>query len=180
MLLKLFAALVVLVFAVLVFAATKPDTFRIQRSIIIQAPPEKVFPLLDNLHNWPQWAPQDQEDPTMQRSYIGPESGVGAVSDWKGSGSSGKGRMTIVESAPPRSITIDVDWVKPFTTRNVNQFTLEPDGSSTRVTWSMQGPNLFPMKLLSVFTNLDRVMGKHFEDGLANLKVRAERGERGQ
>ena len=97
------------------------------------------------------------------------------MSNWSGTGNTGKGTMTISESRPPSLVTLAVDWERPFVARNINQFTLEPDGAGTKVTWSMQGPNLFMMKLMSVFTNMDRMMGKHFEDGLANLKSVAEK-----
>jgi hypothetical protein len=177
MILKILAVLAFLIAAILIFAATKPAIFQIQRSIVIQSPPEKIFPLLNNLHNWPQWEPQDKEkqNSSTQRTFSGPESGAGAICDWSGSGNTGRGRITITESLPPKQITIQVDWQKPFATRNINQFTLDPDGASTRVTWTMQGPNLYIMKLMSVFTNMDRVMGEHFETGLASLKATAER-----
>jgi len=176
MLLKIIVVILLLLGAILLFAATKPGTFRIQRSLLIQAPPEKIFPLINDLHNWPQWAPQDRDDATMKRTFSGPESGVGASSEWSGSGSTGKGQMTITGSVPPKSVALKVDFEKPFPVHNVNQFSLEPDGTSTKVTWSMHGTNLYVMKLMSVFTNMDRVMGQHFEGGLKNLKLVAERG----
>jgi len=142
--------------------------------VTIKASPEKVFPLINDLHNWPRWAPQDREDPTMKRTFSAAMSGVGATSRWSGSGNTGQGVMTISESDPPRSVTLAVDWQRPFATRNLNEFRLEPDGSGSRVTWSMTGPNLFIMKLMSVFTNMDRMMGQHFERGLHNLKAAAE------
>ena len=175
MILKILADLALFIAAILMFAATKPAVFRIQRSIVIQAPPEKIFPLLNHLHNWPQWEPQDKENSSTTRAFSGPDHGAGAICDWSGTGNTGRGRMTITESLSPKQITIQVDWQKPFATRNINQFTLDPDGASTRVTWSMQGPNLYIMKLMSVFTNMDRVMGEHFETGLASLKATAER-----
>ncbi len=174
MILKILLMLLVLIAAVLISAATKPDTFHIERSVTIKATREKVFPLINDLHNWPHWAPQDREDPTMMRTFSGADSGVGAASTWIGSGNTGKGRMTITGSIPPQSITVAVDWQRPFIVRNINQFQLEPDGATTRVTWSMSGPNLFMMKLMSVFRNMDKMMGQHFEDGLHNLKNIAE------
>ena len=170
MIVKILLAVLVVFAAILIYAATKPDTFHIERSITIHATAEKVFPLINDLHNWPRWAPQDREDATMKRTFAGAESGVGATSDWSGSGSTGKGRMTITDSVPPKSVIVAADWERPFHARNINEFRLEPDGSGTRVTWSMAGPNLFPMKLMSVFTNMDRMMGQHFESGLSNLK----------
>ncbi len=175
MILKIVVAVVVLLAAILLFAATKPDTFRIQRSLVIQAPPGKISPLINDFHNWPQWAPQDREDATMKRTFGGAESGVGATSDWSGIGQTGAGRMEIAASTPSKSVIVDVDWRRPFAARNINEFTLDPDGTSTKVTCSMHGPNLYMMKLMSVFTNMDRTMGRHFESGLANLKQAAER-----
>jgi hypothetical protein len=174
MILKILAVVVVLIVAVLLFAATKPSTFHIQRSLTMQAPADKIFPLIDDLYNWPRWAPQDRDDSTMRRSFSGAASGVGAMSSWSGTGSTGKGTMTITESTP-QSITIAVDWTRPFAARNINQFTLEPDGNATKVMWSMDGPNLYMMKLMSVFTNMDSMMGQHFQEGLANLKAEAEK-----
>lgn len=174
MILKILAIVLVVIAAVLVFAATKPNTFMIERSIVIDAPPEKVFALIDNFHNWRQWAPLDREDPSMRRTFSGETSGVGAVSDWSGTGNTGAGRMTITQSQPLQKISIEVDWTKPFVAHNTNDFVLRTAGASTRVTWSMTGPNLYVMKVMSVFMNMDHSMGKHFEAGLLNLKQAAE------
>ena len=174
MILKILLVIAVSVAAILVFAATKPDTFHIERAVVIQAPPDKVFPLIDDLHNWTRWQPQ-YSDPAVKLSYSGPDRGVGAESEWSGVGQTGAGRMTVTESEPKQSVTIAVDWKRPFAVRNINQFTLAPDGSGTRVTWSMDGPNVYMMKVMSVFTNMDSMMGKHFEEGLRKLKAAAEK-----
>jgi hypothetical protein len=164
---------------VVIFAATRPDTFRVQRSVTINAAPEKIFPLVDDFHNWPGWAPQDKEDPSMKRTYSGAAFGTGTVSDWESSGSAGKGRMSIIESTPPTRVLVKVDFVKPFAAHNLNEFILEQmlgPGPTTKVTWTMQGSNLYVMKVMSIFVNMDRIMGKHFESGLNNLKKAAENG----
>jgi len=174
MFLKILIVVAILIAIVLAFAATKPKIFSVQRSINIKASPDKIFPLMNDFHNWSGWAPQDKEDRTMKRTYSGAVNGEGAVSEWVSSGSAGKGRMSIVESTPPRMISVQVDFVKPFEAHNINKFTLEPNGDVTTVTWSMHGTNLFIMKLISVFKNMDSVAGKHFESGLGNLKAVAE------
>lgn len=174
MILRTLIVVVAVICGLLIYAATRPATFHIERSLTMAAPPEKVFALINDLHAWPRWAPQDREDSTMKRVFSGAPSGVGAVCDWEGRGTSGKGTLTIVESDAPRKVVVQADWVNPFKTRNMNEFVLEPDGTGTRVTWSMSGPNLFMMKVMSVFTNMDKMMGKHFEDGLSNLKTVAE------
>jgi carbon monoxide dehydrogenase subunit G len=171
MALKIAVSVLVVIAAILVFAATKPNVVRVRRSLSIQAPPDKIFALINDFHNWSRWAPQDKDDPTMKRTYSGPGNGVGAISYWDSTGSAGKGRMEIMESLAPRKISINVDFLKPFAAHNINEFDLEPDGTSTKVTWSMQGTNVYLMKLMGIFVNIDRVMGKHFETGLDNLNA---------
>jgi carbon monoxide dehydrogenase subunit G len=175
MLLKIFLLVVlVAIIFVLAFAATKPKIFTVQRTINIKAPPEKIFAFINDFHNWSYWAPQDKDDPKMKRTYSGSVDGKGAVSEWVSGGSAGKGRMTIIESTPPRMISVQVDFVEPFEVQNINEFMLAPAGDSTKVTWTMHGANLYIMKLMSVFKNMDSVAGKHFERGLENLKAVAE------
>jgi hypothetical protein len=174
MILRLAAGVAVLVGVVLVFAATRPSTFRVQRSIEIGAPPATVFALINDFHNWSRWAPQDKEDSSMQRTYSGAASGKGAISDWHSSGSAGIGRMSIRESLPTTRISVKTDFVKPFEAHNMNDFVLEPAGDGTKVIWTMNGTNLYLMKVMGIFVNIDRVMGKHFEAGLHNLKTLAE------
>jgi uncharacterized protein YndB with AHSA1/START domain len=177
MILKIIIVVVVLVAAVLAYAATRPDRFRVQRSIVVNAPPEKIFALINDFHNWDSWAPQDQQDPTMHRTYSGPTEGKGAVSEWSGSGSTGKGRMTIVESVPPQMVSITVDFVKPFEAHNMNQFALEPAEGGTKVTWSIDASNLYLMRVMGIFVNMQKEFGKHMESGLTSLQTFAEQQE---
>jgi uncharacterized protein YndB with AHSA1/START domain len=165
----------VLLGTVLILAAAKPGTLRIQRSTSVMAPPEKIFQLINDFHQWGSWAPQDRSDSTMARTFSGPTMGKGAVSEWKGDGPAGRGRMEITDSIEPRRIVIKVDFVKPFEAHNINEFSLEPAGDSTLVKWSMQGTNPYFLKLLNVFIDVDQMMGKHFESGLENLRKIAER-----
>jgi uncharacterized protein YndB with AHSA1/START domain len=172
---KILIAVAAVIVLALVFAALKPDTFRIERSIVISALPEKLFALIDDFHEWPKWAPPDREDASMKRTYSGAASGLGAVSDWSGSGNTGTGRMQITATEPPRQVVVTVEFSKPFVAHNVNTFTLTPEGGGTRVTWAMQGSNVYMMKVMSLAVNMDKMMGQHFESGLANLKAAAEK-----
>lgn len=174
MILKWLTVAVLLIAAVLVYAATKPPTFTVQRSIAIDAPAEKIYPLIDDLHNWPLWAPQDREDPSMRRTFSGATAGQGASSSWSGRGSAGTGEMTITR-AEPGAISVQVNWNKPFHVQNVNDFTLQSEGHVTTVIWTMHGSSNYFLKVMSVFVSPDRIMGKHFEIGLENLKAAAER-----
>jgi hypothetical protein len=175
MVLKIVVLVAALIVAVLIFAATRPSTFHVQRSIVINAQAEKIFPLINDLHAWDSWEPQDRKDPTMKKTFIGPESGTGAAAEWDSKGQGGKGRLVITESVPPGRVAIKVDFVRPFEAHNLNEFTLEAQGGGTKVTWSIQASNLFAMKLVGVFFNIQREFGKHVETGLDNLKSVAER-----
>jgi uncharacterized protein YndB with AHSA1/START domain len=174
MLLKIAIVVVVLILVVLSYAASKSDTLSVRRSIVINAPPQKIFALIDDFHNWHRWAPQDREDPTMQRTFSGLQKGAGAISSWNGSGSTGKGTMTIEAAEPFTTVVVEVRFERPFAAQNQNEFTLEPAGNATRVTWTIHAQNLYMMKLMGVFTNMDTMMGKHFESGLKDLKIVAE------
>jgi hypothetical protein len=175
MILRIAIIVVLLIAAVLAFAATKPKTFHLERSMVIQAKPEKIFPLINDLHEWDAWSAGDQGKATIQRTFSGPEIGKGAASEWRGGGSRGEGRMLITESVANSKVAVAVDFVKPFASHNINIFTLEPAGNSTKVTWDFTGTNVYAFKVMTIFVSMDRIMGKHFEMGLENLKSIAER-----
>jgi len=166
---------VVLLAAILIFAATTPDTFRVQRATSIKAPPEKIFPLINDLHSWGSWSPWEKMDPAMKRTFSGAASGKGAVYEWEGNHEVGKGRMEITESSPPSKVGIKLDFIKPFEAHNIAEFTLESKGDSTNVTWAMHGPNPYIAKVIHIFFSMDSMVGKQFEAGLANLKTIAEK-----
>ncbi len=165
---------VVLIAAVLIFAATRPDTFRVQRATSIKAPPEKIAAVLSDFHVWQAWSPWEKMDPAMKRSYSGAAKGKGAVYAWEGNKDVGQGRMEITETTPTR-VAMDLDFVKPFAAHNKVVFTLSPQGDATEVSWDMQGPLPYVAKLVHVFLDMDGMVGKQFETGLANLKAVAEK-----
>jgi uncharacterized protein YndB with AHSA1/START domain len=172
---KIAIVVVVLVAALLVFAATKPDTFRVQRAASIKAPPEKVFALLNDFQRWEAWSPWEKKDPAMKRTFSVVTSGKGAQYAWEGNREVGQGRMEIAESVPPSKVTIKLDFLKPFEAHNTVEFTLDPKGDATNVTWAMQGDTPYLAKIIHVFIDMDSMVGKDFEAGLANLKTLAEK-----
>ena len=178
MLLAIPTILVLLGLAVLGYALSRPDTFRIQRSVLIAAPPEQVYPLIVDLHKWSRWSPYEKLDPTMQRMHTGAEFGPGAVYSWSGNKRIGQGRMEIVDVQPPRNIMIKLDFVSPFEAHNIVDFTLAAKdggkGPGTEVTWAMHGPQPYLSKLMGLFFSMDQMVGGQFAEGLASLKVVAE------
>jgi hypothetical protein len=130
--------------------------------------------LINDFHRWVAWSPYEKKDPAMKRTLSGATTGRGAVYEWEGNKDIGKGRMEITDTSPPSKVIITLDFVKPFEAHNIVEFTLEPNGDSTNVIWSIHGPSPYISKLISVFVNMDRMIGKGFEAGLANLKIVAE------
>lgn len=175
MLKKIAIGVAVILVLILGLAATKPDTFAVQRTATIKAPPEKIMPLVSDFHNWPAWSPWEKLDPNMQRTLTGAPNGKGAIYDWQGNSDVGRGRMEITDYAAPTSVTIKLDFMEPMAMSNMTQFVLTPQGDSTTVTWNMNGPMPFISKIMSVFVSMDKMVGKDFEKGLAQLKAAAEK-----
>jgi carbon monoxide dehydrogenase subunit G len=174
--LKLFAIIVaVAVAAVLLFAATRPDTFRVERTTRIKAPPEKIFPLINDLHRFNTWNPYEKKDPNLKGSYSGAASGKGAMYVFDGNQDVGKGSVEITDSAPPLRVSMQLHMIEPMEARNNVEFILEPGGDATRVTWAMHGPVSYFGKIIHLLFNMDQMVGRDFEAGLANLKAVAER-----
>jgi len=161
--------------AILILAATKPDTFRIERSATINAPAAKIFAVLNDFHQWTGWSPWEHKDPALKRNYSGAERGKGAIYGWEGDKNVGTGRMEILEANTPSKLVIKLDFFKPFEAHNTAEFTMLPQGNATNVHWVMHGPAPFMSKVMQVFMNLDTMVGKDFEAGLANLKQLTEK-----
>ena len=163
-----------LIAGVLILAATKPDVFRVERRASIDAPPDAVFTQLNDFKRWGAWSPWEKKDPSMKRSFGAATSGKGATYAWEGNSEVGQGSMQIVDSAAPSRVALKLDFLKPFEAHNDVEFTLVPNGASTEVTWTMQGPTPYFAKILHVFVDMDRMVGQDFESGLANLKAMLE------
>jgi uncharacterized protein YndB with AHSA1/START domain len=174
MLRKISSAVVILIAALLVFAAARHDTFRVERSASIKAQPEKIFHLINDFHQWDAWTPFNK-DPAMKKTFSGAASGVGAISAWEGNSDVGQGSIQITESTPPAKIVMDLNIIKPFKGHNRVEFTLQPTADATAVTWAMNGTNTYLCKLMGIFISMDKMVGKDFGAGLSNLKNVAEK-----
>jgi uncharacterized protein YndB with AHSA1/START domain len=167
--------LVLAVIIIIVVASQKPDTFHFQRNIVIKAPPEKIFPHINDLNAWRTWSPYEKKDPAMKRTMSGPPAGKGAGYAWDGNKNVGTGSMEITESTPSSKVVIKLDFIKPFEGHNVATFTLMPRGGETEVSWAMDGPAPLITKVMSMVINMDKMVGDDFADGLASLKALAEK-----
>lgn len=168
------AIIAIAILAVLGLAASRPASFRVERSAQIAAVPDRIFSLIDDFHAWPRWSPWEKLDPAMTRSHSGNPRGVGAVYGWSGNKKVGQGRMEITEAERPTRIGIDLEFMAPWKARNRTEFLLRPTDGGTSVSWIMTGSSPFMFRLMGLFMNMDRMIGKDFEAGLASLKTAAE------
>jgi uncharacterized protein YndB with AHSA1/START domain len=172
---KLLLAFVALIGILLVYAATLPDSFRVERKTTIKAPPEKIFALINDFHQWEAWSPWEKIDPAIKRTYSGAASGKGAAYAWAGNKDVGQGRMEIAETTPSSKVQIKLDFSAPMEAHNMIEFTLAPQGDSTQVTYAMFGPSPYVAKLMHLVMSMDKMVGGKFEEGLGNLKGLAEK-----
>ena len=173
-LLAVAAVIIALVIVLLIVVALRPADFRISRRISTAAPASAVFPHVNDLSKWREWSPWEKLDPNLKRTYEGPAAGVGAGYAWEGNPQVGQGRMTITESRPSDLVRIRLEFIKPFQATNTSEFSFERAGSDTVITWSMSGRNNFMAKAFGLLMNMDKLIGKDFEKGLARLKTIAE------
>jgi carbon monoxide dehydrogenase subunit G len=174
------AVILTAVLAVSFLALRKPDDFVVRRMQAIDAAPEAIFPHINDLRQWKAWSPYLKKYPAMTGRYSGAESGTGAVYEFEGNKEVGKGKVTITDSIPSSRIALQLDMIEPFAARNQVEFTLKPEGNATQVTWSMSGKNNFFGKIASVFIDMDRMIGKDFDNGLNDLKsIMAKQGSHG-
>ena len=167
----LFVAAIGSLFAV---ASRKPETFSVTRSTTIHAPADRIFGLINDFHKWASWSPFEKLDPAMSKTFSGPDSGPGASYSWTGNKKAGAGSMTISGALPSSSVTIAMAFLKPFKSESTVQFSIEPSGLANHVTWTMSGKNQLASKVMSVFMSMDKIIGKDFAEGLANLKRESE------
>jgi hypothetical protein len=165
------AAIIVLLIIIVVM---QPSDFQVSRSAKMAAPPEKIFPHVNDLRRWETWSPWAKMDPACKNSYEGALAGTGAIFAWAGNKKVGEGRMTITESRPSKLIRIKLEFLKPFKATNMAEFTFKSQGDQTDVTWSMSGKNNFMGKAFGLFVNCDKMVGGDFEKGLATMKSVAE------
>jgi uncharacterized protein YndB with AHSA1/START domain len=145
------------------------DEFTVLRRTIIAAPPERVFPHVNELRNWETWNPWQKMDPQCQLAYSGPPAGIGASYDWAGK-KVGAGRSTITDSRPGQLVRLRLEFTKPMVATNAVEFSFQPEGSQTIVTWSMTGTRNACSKAFGLLMNFDAMCGRQFENGLASMK----------
>ena len=169
-----FGVLVVAVAALLLYASiTQPDTFRVQRAMTIDAPQEKVYGILTDLHRGAEWSPFEKGK-TMKKAFSGPATGPGSALEWDGDSESGAGKLTIAQATPSK-ITLNLDMTRPMAASNVVEYDLAPQGNATNVTWSMHGPMNIVSKVMCTFMSMDKMLGGEFEKGLRDLNTLAQK-----
>lgn len=173
---KVLRVVLLAIVALLIYASTRPDTFHVERTGMIGAPPEVVYAHVVSFHAWPAWSPWEKLDPNMKREFGGTDGAVGSSYAWVGNDNVGTGKMTITEATPASKVDMKLEFIKPFKATNTATFALAPEGAGTKVTWAMDGKNDLMGKIMSIFMNMDKMVGGDFERGLVSLKAVSEAG----
>lgn len=171
---KILLALAAIIVIFLIVAAIQPAEFSISRSVSINASPAKVYGIASNFQNWSKWNPWAAQDPSMKTTFEGPQSGSGAILSWSGNDKVGEGRMTITDAKPNESVSIKLEFIKPWTTTNQVDYAIKAESEGCSFSWTMSGKHQFIGKAISLLMNMDKMVGADFERGLASLKALAE------
>ncbi|MDX6770350.1 MAG: SRPBCC family protein [Elusimicrobiota bacterium] len=174
MLIKAGAVIAVVIVAVLLFAASRPDSFRVERRVFIKAAPEKVFPYLEDPKKTTEWSPWEKKDPALKKTFSGATKGKGAVYEWEGNNEVGAGRLEITEVVPNAKVVMDLRFLRPMKAENTAAYAVAPKDGGCEVAWSIEGPMPFVSKVMFLFMDMDKMVGGEFEKGLADLKALAE------
>lgn len=169
MLKKILLFVAVVLVAFLGYVSTRPGSFSYERSGIVHASPDKVFPYLSDFHLGSHWSPFEQKDPNLARTYTGPASGVGSGVHFVGNSEVGEGQLEILKVVPNELVELKLEMIKPFHGVNLIQYRLTPDAQGSRFSWKMSGESGFPGKLMSVFIDCEKMIGGEFEKGIGNL-----------
>ncbi len=172
---RVFLVIGLLIGGLLVYATTRPDSFRVERSIDIKATPAKIFPYVNDLRKGPEWSPWEETDPQMKRVYSGPAAGKGAGYAWDGNKAAGKGRMVITESLENQRVAVALHFDEPMVGDNVVEYLLQAKGDATTVRWVMSGPMPYVSKVMCLFFDMDKMIGNQFDKGLAQLRKLVEK-----
>ena len=171
---KILLGVAALIVVLVIVTLMQPSTYRVERSITTNAPPENAFAQVNDFHLWNAWSPWEKMDPAMKKTFEGPSTGTGSKYAWAGNDQVGEGRMTIEKSEKPSKIDIKLEFLKPFESTSKTTFTFAPAGAGSKVTWAMEGENNFVGKFFCIFMNMDKMIGADFEKGLAAMKTAAE------
>lgn len=150
------------------FGFTLPDTAHVERSIVIKAKPDAVFPLLNNLHGFMRWSPWAKLDPSMTLTYSGPIEGVGARLNWSGNAAVGTGSQEIIESIPNERVKSNLQF-GGYQHASTGTFTLTPQGEATKVTWAYDTSMGYDIVSRYFGLMLDAWIGNEYDRGLAAL-----------
>src|SRR2546426_141301 len=167
-------AILTIIVVFIIIVAMQPSSYRVMRSLAIAAPPDALFPPMNDLKKWEVWNPWGKADPNMKLTYGGPASGVGANYSWAGNNEVGEGRATITESRPGESVKYKMEFFKPMSGSSEMEFTFKPQGNQTEVTVTVTGEKNFMAKAFCLFMSMDKMIGGKFERALADLKAIAE------
>jgi hypothetical protein len=163
--------LAIVVFLVIILALVAPKAYTLSRSIIIDRSIEDVFKYLKLIKNQNEWSPWKKKDPNMTQEFVGEDGKVGFISKWKGNKDVGEGEQEIMTIIENESIETQLRFFKPWKSQSIGTLLVDKvEDDKTMVTWGFSGKNPIPFNIFMLFFNMDKTVGKDFEEGLNDLK----------
>lgn len=167
--------LLAIVVIIAFLAIIAPKSYDVNRSISVDQPISTVFDYLKLLKKQAEWSPWEKRDPNMKKDFEGVDGQVGAISKWEGNKEVGTGEQELTRIVENEVIESRLRFFKPWKSESDAYLKVnETHEGETQVTWGFSGKNKFPVSIMMLFMNMDKAIGKDFEEGLANLKSRLE------
>ena len=164
-----------IVLFILILHLVAPKDFKVSRSILINMPLEKVYNSLRSLKQQQEWSVWGKRDPEIKIEISGIDGEIASMQRWKGNKDVGEGEQELTKLIPMERIETELRFIKPWKITNTGFFDLKQQADGVMVTWGFWGKNKFPFSILMLFMNMDKAIGKDFEEGLSNFKVFIEK-----
>ena len=164
-----------LVFIVTILGFIAPKSYEVSRNIVINKSLPETFNYLKSLKNQDNWSPWGERDPNMEKEFKGTDGEVGFISAWKGNKEVGEGEQEIIGLVENELIETQLRFLKPFKSTSNAYIKVDDEQGATKVTWGFTGKNKFPVSIMMLFMNMEKAIGKDFEQGLTKLKSLLEK-----
>ena len=155
-------------------AVAKSGKFNYERSGVINAKPDVIYPYISKFTLGGEWSPYEKIDPNMKKYLGGIDGEVGSTMAFEGNGKAGSGKLELLSKIPNQEVQIRLIMTKPFKADNLVIYRLSPEAEGTRFTWSMSGDGGFMTKIMVTLIDCEKMIGDQFNEGIQNLKTLIE------
>ncbi len=171
--------LVVIIAVPLIVALFVKSDYKVEREIVINKPRADVFNYIKYIKNQDNYSTWNRRDPSMEKKYSGTDGTVGFIAGWNSIDKEvGEGEQEIKAITEGERIQTELRFKRPFEGTDTAYFvTTDASATSTKVVWGFDGSMPYPMNLMCLFMDMDKMLGAELEKGLVDLKGILEKQE---